>query len=152
MTTTTPAGHTLLHDDHHLTQGHLSLIDEALEREGWDGSFVKLLIDIPENLPPLPSALYGPDAGDEPIMDDDERVVWLRRGDREGKSKVVKLPPRPVRKMVVFAGPTRRGLAVYTAFGSQAFPRREPWDRSLIREPEHIQQEARSDLVHPPSP
>ena len=116
----------ILHADHNLTAAHKNLVQHELT--GWDGSFTIRVIDLPASLPSLPSALYGPVAGDAPIKE--AEVVYTVRGDRAGPSRLVDGPLRPSRNMVIIAGPGDAGPAVYTAFGGQLAPR-EPWDPSL---------------------
>ena len=115
--TTTPGGIFVAHADHGLSVEHMSLIDIALT--GWDGkSLIKKLVTLPANCESLMSALYGPLVGDELICDDSPDVIWEARGGRELKSKLVNRPHRPVRTMVVIAGPGREEGIVYTAYGS----------------------------------
>lgn len=125
----TPNGITIAHDDHGLSEEHLRLIDERLSE--WDGSFVLIHTQIPEGYPPLPSALYGPAAGDAAITEG--QVVYKKRGGRAFPSRLIELPNRPARNMVIVAGPGRGGPIIYTAYGTQAdsVSPREPWDKSM---------------------
>lgn len=123
----TPAGNTIAHDDHGLEPCHLTLIDAALD--GWDGSFLMLHLEIPEDCPPLLSALYGPAAGDPPVGED--AVEYEKRNERPGPSRLVSLPHRPARKMVLIAGPGSDGPIIYTAYGSPVIAPREWWDSSM---------------------
>lgn len=131
MSTTTPGGLFVAHADHGLTDIHLSVIDTVLK--DWDGkTFFLKLVTLPIYADSLPSALWGPDAGDDPIPNDHPDVVWRVRGNRAQPSKLVKRPVRQVRKMVVCAGPGKHGDGiVYSAYGSQCLGHREPWDRSM---------------------
>ena len=64
MTTKTPKGLTVGHADHGLTSEHLAVIDAAFEGET---GFVLKVVTLPEGVPDLMSALYGPDVGDSPL-------------------------------------------------------------------------------------
>ena len=136
----TPGGIPLGHFDHNLDVAHLRLIDTVLEH--WDGSFVAKLVQLPEGVPDLFSGLYGPAGGDPPITED--QVRYEERNARPGPSRLIALPPRPVRSMVVIAGPGDRksgweeGCLVYTAYGSPVIAPREWWDASM-RPPEALE-------------
>ena len=116
----------ILHADHNLTKAHKKLVQQELA--GWDGSFTIREVDLPSSLSSLPSALYGPKAGDAPIKESE--VVYETRGDRKGPSRLIDAPLRPSRSMVIIAGPGGKGSVVYTAYGGQVAPR-EPWDSSM---------------------
>jgi len=126
MTTKTPNGLTLAHDDHGLTAEHLAVIDAAFEGET---AFVLKLVTLPEGTPDLMSALYGPAAGDAPLSED--QVFYEVRNERPGPSRLVRKPHRPCRKMVV-CGLADQGI-VFTSYGTQAdFPSpREWWDAGM---------------------
>jgi hypothetical protein len=127
---TTPGGIFVAHADHGLGVKHLSLIDSALA--SWDGkSLIKKLVILPPDCESLMSALYGPLVGDELICDDSPDVIWEARGNRELKSKLVDRPHRPVRSMVVVAGPGRDEGIVYTAYGSSLIAPQERGDPYL---------------------
>ena len=126
MTTKTPNGLRIAHDDHGLSAEHLAVIDAAFEGET---GFVLKLVTLPEGVPDLSSALYGPTAGDAPLSED--MVFYEVRNDRPGPSRLVRNPHRPCRNMVV-VGLADQGI-VFTAYGTQADAPspREWWDTSM---------------------
>jgi len=129
MTTRTPRGILLAHDDHGLGPEHLLLIDNQFSH--WDGRFIVMCLEMPAGCPDLPSALYGPAAGDPPVQEDE--VSYLKRNGRPGPSRMVGLQNRPAGNMIIVAGPGRDEPVIYTAYGTQASSAspREPWDRSM---------------------
>ncbi len=125
--TTTPGGIFVNHADHNLTEVHFGLIDRALQ--GWDGKFRMFSISLNNDLA-LPSALYGPLAGDPPVGEDE--VTYEVRAERQGPSRLIDKPHRPWNNMVVIAGPGGLGKSViYTAFGGPLGSEREWWDPSM---------------------
>jgi hypothetical protein len=124
------------HTDHNLTLGHLELIRSTFRERT---SFFAEVIDIPENLASLPSALHGPTMGDEPVLESE--VYYERRGTRTWVSRMVRRAPRMVRKMVVIAGPQSGptgpdgpgGIILYTAYGGLIASPREPGDPDVIK-------------------
>ena len=123
----TPEGTLIAHADHGLEQSHLAFIDTLLK--GWDGTFVIMHEDLPDECPSLLSGLYGPAAGDEPVAE--EHVFYEKRGNRPGPSRIIEMPERPCRKLVVIAGPGREETMIFTAYGSPAQAPREWWDVSM---------------------
>ena len=120
---TTPGGIVVAHADHGLCRGHFDLIDTALA--GWDGQFRIFGIKLPQDLL-LPSALYGPLAGDAPIGEGE--VTYVVRGGRKGPSRLIDLPSRPSDNMVVICGPHEGQGVIYTAHGGPDGAQREWWD------------------------
>ena len=127
MSHTTPNGVPVLHADHGLVRQHLVVIDQHLR--DWDGQFMLALIPIPDGVPSLPSALYGPACGDDPVPEN--QVQYVVRGERRGPSRVVDRLLRDVRSMVVVCGQGRHGAVIYTAYGGQVIAPREWWDIGL---------------------
>ena len=128
--TMTPKGIKIAHDDHDLQAEHLAFIDEALAE--WDGSFIIKVLPLPEDCPSLPSALYGPSAGDKPITED--LVKYERRNNRPGPSRLIVAPKRPARNMVVIGTRVQDGtLLLFTAYGTQSNTPspREWWDAGM---------------------
>ena len=128
--TTTPNGIVIAHDDHDLKTEHLEFIDESLS--DWDGSFMIKVLALPEDCPSLPSALYGPTAGDEPVTED--RVTYEKRNNRPGPSRLIDAPMRPARNMVVIGMRVEDGtLMLFTAYGTQSDTPspREWWDAGM---------------------
>jgi hypothetical protein len=128
MTTITPEGIRLAHDDHDLQPEHLEFIDDALQ--DWDGRFIIKVLTLPDYCPDLPSALYGPAAGDKPISED--QVVYETRGNRRGPSRLIDAPMRLARNMVVIGAwpKNEKTPLLFTAYGTQATTAspREWWD------------------------
>jgi len=127
MPTTTPNGIVLAHDDHDLQPEHLDFIDEVLA--DWDGSFLLKVFPLPDTCASLPSALYGPSVGDEPIKED--QVTYKKRNKRRGPSRLIDAPTRPARNIALIGMRVTSGeLMLFTAYGTQAeHPSpREWWD------------------------
>lgn len=89
-------------------------------------------LTLPTRLGRVPSALWGPAEGDQPIPE--SSVVYRRRGDRAGESRCIDgaMPRRMSRHVTVVVGPAEghEGLVLYTCYGGACAPR-EPWDTSL---------------------
>jgi hypothetical protein len=127
MGTTTPNGIVIAHDDHDLLPEHLAYIDICLE--AWDGSFMLKVLPLPAHLKSVPSALYGPEAGDDPITED--QVLYKERNDRGGPSRVINAPMRDARNIAVIGMRVEDGtLLLFTAYGTQAdiVSPKEWWD------------------------
>lgn len=114
------------HTDHGLSEAHLEYIKTRfIDRTGF---FIET-VELPDSLPEVPSAIYGPVVGDEPISEGE--VFYVRRGERPNLSRMIDKPTRPTRKLTVIAGPTEEEPCVlYTAFGGPLAPK-EPGDPSL---------------------
>jgi hypothetical protein len=117
------------HLDHSLTFGHLRFLLDTLPEV--DGFTIKSL-ELPEELPSLPCALYGPVMGDEPVLPEEYMIAHVVRGDRPCESRMIVAPMRPSRIMTVIIGPD--GM-LYTAFGGPP-AEREPGDPSLADDPD----------------
>lgn len=131
MSTTTPNGIVIAHDDHDLQPEHLAFIDEALA--DWDGSFLRRVITLPDHIESIPSALYGPSVGDQPIYE--YQVTYEKRNNRPGPSRLIDLPMRPARNVAVIGMRVHDGtLMLFTAYGTQADEPspREWWDSSML--------------------
>ena len=106
----------IAHDDHGLTDAHVSLLQNSPEIAAIeDDTFVLVVLPLPDGVPSLPCALYGPSVGDAPVSDSD--VTFEVRGDRGGASRLVDRPHRPARNMVVCG---MKGGACFTAYGTGA--------------------------------
>jgi len=111
------------HVDHDVTPAHLAF---AQQHFAGRTAFFAETVTLPDDLPALPSALYGPIAGDPPVPDAD--VFQAKRGDRAWDSRLIDRPSRPSRKLTVIAGPNADGqMVLYTAFGGELAPQ-EPGD------------------------
>ncbi len=104
---------------------HLRFI---LAGDNWDAFRLETLT-LPQGLPPLLCALWGPLMGDPPVLD--AGVILEPRDGRPYASRLVRKPSRPTRLLTVIAGP-HEGLPcmLYTAFGGPLTPR-EPGDPTL---------------------
>lgn len=87
-----------------------SHMDHGFSPEQWSYIFAKYAdkqaffidtFELPENLGTVTNELYGPSAGDPPVLEAD--VYYAKRGERAWTSRMVKLPKRPTR--FVRAGP-----------------------------------------------
>jgi hypothetical protein len=116
----------LAHDDHDLTkkqwnfiQSHQTILNLK------EGTFIKTVIKLPEDLGTVPCALYGPECGDAPMIE--QVVYYFYRGARRGPSRQVHRSTRPARNIVVIG---IRGGICFTAYGTRALcpSPREPWD------------------------
>jgi len=122
------------HADHGITPEHTPFIAEVVESR-IEGFFI-VCVEIPPNLPSLKSALYGPGAGDDPVGEGClGGVSYENRGNRPGPSRLVKMPLRDCRRVVV-CGVRKEKLSesfVITAYGTQATEPspREWWDVSM---------------------
>lgn len=116
------------HLDHGLTPEHLAWLIERFV--GRDAFFVET-VELPLHLPALTCGVYGPNMGDQPVVEADVRYVV--RGDRKWASRVLRhaAAPRPTRKLTVVAGPYGEVPCIlYTSYGGPEAPR-EPGDTSI---------------------
>lgn len=115
------------HVDHGVPIGTLQY---ALEYFANRDKFFAEVITLPDGFPGVPSALYGPLEGDEPVSDDD--AYHDVRPGRRCASRMVSRTARLVRTLVVIAGPApgEEGMVLYTCYGGQVAPR-EPGDTSI---------------------
>ena len=118
------------HMDHGLTLEQEKFVAGEIEQrefasrrepEAW-------LVRLPRALGTVPSALYGPDAGDPPVPD--AVIRWRQRADRPWASRCVEWPQREIDTLVIVA----RAGRLITAYGGPVVSPREPWDVWL---PEH---------------
>jgi len=125
---TIPEALPLIHADHGVGDIHIYLA-EQIARAAGEGLFIEVF-DLPRNVVSLSSSLYGPTAGDDPIGEDE--VVYERRGDRAGLSRLVDRPARPCSRMVV-VGVGGASPILYTIYGTQAQEAtpREWWDPTM---------------------
>jgi hypothetical protein len=118
--------------DHGLTEAHLDFIVQRYailtgsESTGvWSATF-----ELPAIMGDgIPSALYGPSAGDAPIKY--YETTWRARGDRKYPSRLVARPMRRTRTITIVVGPhADLPMVLYTAFGGPKAPR-EIFDPTL---------------------
>lgn len=115
------------HVDHNVPAGTLWY---ALEHFTDRTEFFAEVVPLPGGFPGVPSSLYGPLAGDDPVEERD--VHYIVRLGRRCSSRMVARVDRLVRTLVVIAGPVQGvdGLVLYTCYGGQIAPR-EPGDTSI---------------------
>lgn len=128
------------HLDHGLTEEHKAYV---LHRFGKRDAFFIETVELPDYLPALMSALYGPLAGDDAVPEevvdtatqglyDNPDIAFIRRGVRTHRSRIlVDAKSRPTRLLTVIGGPHgTEPCILYTAFGGSATPK-EPSDPTL---------------------
>jgi hypothetical protein len=123
---------TIFHADHGLQQEHIDIVEhEARHARAAGESFFIKVLELPEGVADLASALYGPSVGDAPITDDE--VAYEKRGDRPGPSRLIDRPHRPCRKMVIIGLASEEDIKIFTAYGTQAdtVAPREWWDSGM---------------------
>ncbi|QDP59192.1 MAG: hypothetical protein Unbinned4336contig1001_26 [Prokaryotic dsDNA virus sp.] len=121
----------IAHDDHGLTDEHVDFVTEIVTSQD-EGFFIDIR-ELPEQLPDLLSALYGPSCGDAPVVESE--VIYEKRNGRAGFSRLVLAPHRACRKVVVIGikGKSLEDSIVFTAYGTQAEAPspKEWWDPSM---------------------
>jgi hypothetical protein len=124
------------HCDHGLSPAHLSwllAVAGKAREESPVGVMVKTF-DLPLDLSPLESGLYGPLAGDEPVKESE--ASYAVRGTRKGQTRFVARPMRETRRVSVVVGPYGdQPHVLFTAYGGESAPR-EPFDVDATRDPE----------------
>jgi hypothetical protein len=125
------------HLDHGLNQEHVAWL---IERFADKSRFFLETITLPDFLPEVECALYGPICGDEPVAE--ATVTYKIRGSRKYASRVLAdgsfLPStasasgtRKTRTLTVIAGPSGVDPCVlYTSYGGPVAPR-EPGDPGI---------------------
>lgn len=120
------------HDDHPISaeqyewvQTHPLLMKSLVEKPG---SFIITVLELPEHLGTIPCALYGPEAGDDPV--DEVQVEYFIRNGRANSSRMINLPNRPATRVAVIGV---AGAVAITLYGTQAerISPMEPWDPKL---------------------
>lgn len=132
----------IAHDDHGLSDEHVEVVmSHPVVAEVAHGEFVRVVVPIPDGVPSLPCALYGPAVGDGPVPESAVREVV--RGNRGGPSRMIGLPSRPARNMVIIG---IRGGVCFTAYGTRASEPSpmEPWDAERKGIPEADLEAARA--------
>lgn len=132
MTTVFPE---VIHDDHNINFDHMNFIQthpELLKEE--KGKFVVKLFTLPEDIESVPSALYGPSAGDDIISDDNPLVSFEKRiicdtcgNKRRGFSKMIDAPVRLARNIVAIGIIGVKAITIYGTQASAPSPK-EDWD------------------------
>ncbi len=119
-----------LHADSHLDHSlPKAVVDHLLEKFADRSAFFIETVTLPPELGEVPNGLYGPEAGDDPVLEQD--VFYAARGERKYTSRLIRKPVRSTRKVTVIAGPhDGQSCVLYTAFGGPQTPR-EPGDPEL---------------------
>jgi len=119
------------HLDHGLTEDHIEVIRQSVA--GDEARFILRHVVLPEGVAPLPSALYGPMAGDAPVAEDD--VEYVVRGDRAAPSRCIRRPARTCGEMVFIVAACREeedAVFLLTAYGGPGVAPREPGDAARV--------------------
>lgn len=117
------------HSDHGITKKQLEFIQhKRVLLEFSDGTFIKMVIELPQNIGTVESSLYGPKSGDKPVME--KEVFYKRRGNRNGETRMLDKPKRLVSKICVIG--IRNGVA-FTMYGTQSDKPSpmEVWDKKF---------------------
>jgi hypothetical protein len=113
-----------IHDDSHLDHGVNDRVLAWIETLLVDAQAVEVnTLTLRDDMPDLESALYGPAAGDSPVLETSAR--YRKRKGRDIKSRVLPgCPPRPTRLITVVTGPHdgQQGV-LFTCYGGPEAPR-----------------------------
>lgn len=113
----------ITHGDHGLLPAHWEVVEAFVTGRG-EGFFLTTL-DLPEGVPDLQNALWGPASGDAPVPE--EEVHYANRGGR-GDSRLCSRPTRPTRLLTIIGMVNADGsVNIFTAYGGPA-AEREPTD------------------------
>ena len=122
------------HDDHPMSDEQLDWIQTHPEIAKLDvGTFICDVFELPKELGTMPSALYGPDAGDEPVTE--EEVTYVVRGQRGEESRMIDKPVRRAKNVCVIGLVGKVAFTLYGTQSSKPSPR-EPWDKGFATEEE----------------
>ena len=122
----------IVHNDHEIEGPVLEWVQNHPSFKGLEtGSFVKVVLELPDDLPDVKCALYGPSVGDQPTSED--QVRYQERSDRPGKSRLIDKPTRPARRVGVIG---LVGIKAFTMYGTNAeeVSPREPNDPTIPAE------------------
>jgi len=119
---------TVHHADHGLSEAQTQYALDSVADIG-EGFFIKQ-VEFPEELGPVPCALYGPAMGDEPVRD--EAVMMLKRGDRPWADRMMVGKTRPVQYVQVIGQRKDSSfINVFTIYGGPLAPQ-NPEDPSCL--------------------
>ena len=118
----------IIHNDHGLTEAHIEFImREPSIAQAAEGHNIAQVFEMPDELPNLWCALYGPSCGDREFLDyikgtGVSEIIYEERrcslcNTTKGKSKLVDLSLRPTRKLAVIGV---KGGPCHTAYGTRA--------------------------------
>jgi hypothetical protein len=107
----------LKHDDHNLPQEIIDWGFEQLQNflETTEFAFCAHTFTMPNHLPDVENALYGPLSGDAPVADSE--VTLAKRGDRPWADRMIAKPPRPSRQLTVIGTIIDGALTAFTMHG-----------------------------------
>ena len=125
---------TIAHNDHSVSDEQMEWIQNHSKFKSLEnGTFVCEILTIPEELGVIPSALYGPTAGDSPVTE--KEVTYKIRNGRDDLSRMIDKPMRSAHNICIIG---LVGKVAFTLYGTQSDTPalREPWDESLNTEKE----------------
>jgi len=113
---------TIFHADHSMTDEQRSFGVQALidTISSQSSPFAAITIDLPSSLGTVPNALYGPECGDEAVLDT-EVTMGVRNG-RPWSDRLVDRPLRPSSKLTVIGLQDGDDLKVFTMHGGPLAP------------------------------
>lgn len=128
-----PLEFVVYHADHGINPEQMAYIQSAIAADTPRGFFIKE-IRIPANLGTVPSAIYGPAAGDAPVPE--SQVFYRPRGDRPWADRVVSWPTRPVDYVQAIGMPDQNDpnkIVLFTVYGGPLAPQHpdDPNNRDL---------------------
>jgi len=115
----TMRGVKVFHADHGITQKQKEFILSELRATAPQGFFVKQ-VNIPKRLGSVPNALYGPDAGDPPVRE--EQVYYTSRGGRPVEDRLVHAAPRPWQYVQTIGIRVGDDFTIFTIYGGPLAP------------------------------
>jgi len=124
----------VFHADHGISD---ALLLSALKRLNLGEGFFARTLELESPL--VMSALYGPDAGDPPVPD--EEVDLCKRTEDRPPSRMVDWPKRPSNKLSIIGTVAADGATIFTAYGGPLAPR-EPGDVSMTTDEERAESAA----------
>lgn len=114
------------HLDHNLTKEQIDFVASFELKPTSEEPVVIRTVTLPAEIAPVLCALHGPIMGDEPIPEDETRLV--NRGKRTWYSRMCEREPRPVNTVTIIAGPHGdEPCVLYTAYPGPPAPQ-EPGD------------------------
>ena len=124
----------IAHDDHPMSDEQIEWIQtHPVISEMEEGEFICQVFEVPVSRGTVPSALYGPSVGDDPITEDE--VTYMVRGKPGQESRMIDKPVRQAHNMCVIG---LVGKIAFTLYGTQANEPspREPWDEGFASDEE----------------
>lgn len=104
------------HKESHVDHVPQAVIDFVLDKFLDKNGFFIETFELPDELPTLENALYGPICGDKAIGE--VQATYGRRGDRDYESRLIDKPVRQTSICTVIGGPhDGHPCVLYTVFG-----------------------------------